>query len=572
MRTMLLLATLASTTWALKMELHRHDDMLPVKRDRDSLRQLRRLDDGTYQGVPLNLGMGTHYAWIYAGNPPQRASVIIDTGSHITAFPCSGCHGCGQHTDTPFDIAKSSTLQYPQCTARPPFSCSACSRENQCHISQSYTEGSSWDAVIVEDHVWLGDTAPTHNDALNTSFGTRFMFGCQKKVTGLFVNQVADGIMGVSDTASTNIVRKLYQEKKIPANVFSLCLTPNGGTMALGSVETAHQREPLQYAMVSTANNGWYAVHVESLRLGNKPLDVDISSMNSGRHRVIVDSGTTDSYFPTNYASIWNAAFEAATGQAYMTDDGSCKGYAADDVASFPPFEISLRGIDGTSSAILRIPASQYIVANNQGQLCSTIFFTEANGGVIGANMMIGHEFVFDLDAQRVGFAPANCDYRGLELETKFDVTTNATALPVLPHPTNSSMNATLDVLVPTKPPVAPQLKGASTHAASAPFAIDFSSTLFVFVGVACAVIVLGIAYRLVYRKRSRADQSWTSVPTLQDEAEEEEHHGVLPDEADADAPKRNSLSDDDDDEFFDSEGYVMSPRSLRKCKEAFEP
>lgn len=32
----------------------------------------------------------THYTWVYAGTPPQRASVIVDTGSGILAFPCSG--------------------------------------------------------------------------------------------------------------------------------------------------------------------------------------------------------------------------------------------------------------------------------------------------------------------------------------------------------------------------------------------------------------------------------------------------------------------------------------------------
>nr|AIG56222.1 secreted protein [Achlya hypogyna] len=444
-----LLLTSACVAVAMRMELHRIEDAFSVKRDRDSLRQLRRLSDGKYEGVPLNLGMGTHYAWVYAGSPPQRASVIVDTGSHIMAFPCSGCKGCGKHTDAVFDAAQSSTLRYPQCTARPPFQCSACSTDNKCHISQSYTEGSSWEAVLVEDNVWLGDATPTPTVDLNGTFGTRFMFGCQKRVTGQFVSQVADGIMGVSDTPSTNIVRKLYQEKKIPHNAFSLCFTPTGGTMALGSLTTPHQQEPLQYAMTSTNNNGWYAVHVEQLRLGNKLLDVDVGEMNSGRHRVIVDSGTTDSYFPARYASTWNTAFELATGEKYQVDDGNCAGYSPQQVETFPDFEMDLQGVNQNSVATLRIPASQYIVKNSQGLL----------------------------------------------------------------------------------------------------------------------IIVLGIVWRLFFRKRSRADKSWTSVPTLQEEAEEEEDHGHLPDAVDAEA----GMADDDDDEFFDSEGYVMSPRSLRKCKEAFE-
>lgn len=45
---------------------------------------------------PLFQGMGTHYSFIWVGSPPQRVSVIMDTGSHHTAFPCVGCK-CGKH-------------------------------------------------------------------------------------------------------------------------------------------------------------------------------------------------------------------------------------------------------------------------------------------------------------------------------------------------------------------------------------------------------------------------------------------------------------------------------------------
>lgn len=46
--------------------------------------------------LPLFEGMGTHYAFLYIGTPKkQRISVIVDTGSHHTAFPCVGCN-CGQ--------------------------------------------------------------------------------------------------------------------------------------------------------------------------------------------------------------------------------------------------------------------------------------------------------------------------------------------------------------------------------------------------------------------------------------------------------------------------------------------
>lgn len=58
----------------------------------------RRLSDSTT--APLFRGLGTHYSFLWVGTPPQRVSVIMDTGSHHTAFPCVGCK-CGKHVRNP---------------------------------------------------------------------------------------------------------------------------------------------------------------------------------------------------------------------------------------------------------------------------------------------------------------------------------------------------------------------------------------------------------------------------------------------------------------------------------------
>jgi hypothetical protein len=65
--------------------------------------------------VPLSIGTGTHYANIFVGTPPQRVSVIVDTGSHYTAFPCTGCQGCGAHTDEYFSMSGSNSSRELKC-------------------------------------------------------------------------------------------------------------------------------------------------------------------------------------------------------------------------------------------------------------------------------------------------------------------------------------------------------------------------------------------------------------------------------------------------------------------------
>lgn len=70
----------------------------------------------TMEDTPLFPGWGTHYAYVYAGTPPQRVSVIVDTGSHFTAFPCAECKNCGSHTDPYWDPRKSSTSHVVGCS------------------------------------------------------------------------------------------------------------------------------------------------------------------------------------------------------------------------------------------------------------------------------------------------------------------------------------------------------------------------------------------------------------------------------------------------------------------------
>lgn len=58
---------------------------------------------------------------MYIGTPPQRQTVILDTGSSILAFPCTGfaycmlltlrCNGCGSHQNGPFNPSLSNSIK-----------------------------------------------------------------------------------------------------------------------------------------------------------------------------------------------------------------------------------------------------------------------------------------------------------------------------------------------------------------------------------------------------------------------------------------------------------------------------
>ena len=49
--------------------------------------------------------IGYYFVNIYVGTPPTKQTVIVDTGSATTTFPCNDCQDCGTHIDKKFDFS-----------------------------------------------------------------------------------------------------------------------------------------------------------------------------------------------------------------------------------------------------------------------------------------------------------------------------------------------------------------------------------------------------------------------------------------------------------------------------------
>jgi hypothetical protein len=103
--------------------------------DYDPLIPRHRRQEAQQVGA-LYHGYGTHYVDLWCGSPPQRQTVIVDTGSGVTAFPCRGCKDCGApqyHIDGYFDDLASSSFEKvacDQCSSR----AGSCNSEKECRI------------------------------------------------------------------------------------------------------------------------------------------------------------------------------------------------------------------------------------------------------------------------------------------------------------------------------------------------------------------------------------------------------------------------------------------------------
>ena len=69
----------------------------------------------------------------------------------------------------------------------------------------------------------------------------------------------------------------------------------------------------------------------------------------------------------------------------------------------------------------VEFPPKNYMeaVVNQHGKYIPRLYLQERSGGVIGANMMIGHNVIFDIENHRVGFARSDCGVIGSDMHDK---------------------------------------------------------------------------------------------------------------------------------------------------------
>jgi hypothetical protein len=348
---------------------------------------------------PLYPGYGTHYIYAYVGTPAQRQSLIVDTGSYITAFPCNGCSQCGTHTDDYFNVTTSSSALIPKCL------------HNQlCQVSQSYAEGSSWHGYKVTDQLWVGDSEiDLIPDA--PSYSIPFTFACQTAMTGLFRSQLADGILGLADAEDT-LPNQLFKKNITQTRMFAVCFRTGGGILSLGGVDQSLHTKKVSYMKMDPRTGGSYGIFLQYVMFREKSginhtIDEPAAKF-LGTKGVLIDSGATDTYLPVEIAAKFQAAFKKASGIAFSSDNFKL---TDEEMNRLPDIVFGVQGILPNSVAEVTMPMSSYIDSTGDGGYTFRVFLTEKDGSILGSNFLNNYNFIFDPDNTRIGFAKSTCNY-----------------------------------------------------------------------------------------------------------------------------------------------------------------
>lgn len=296
-------------------------------------------------------------------------------------------------------------------------------------------------------------------------FAFNHTFACQDQTEGLFRTQMADGIMGM-DNAKESFWYQAYDAGVISKKAFALCLSrktsvsksgTEAGALTMGGHDVRLHTSPMVYARLDPAVNFRLTLKKIYLREGGggdsalstipdlrvSPLDVTDSVYDNYR-TVTIDSGTTDTYFPIGFSTAFKDLWEEMAGRSYNHD----RMYLTNkELNNLPTILLQLKGyetfnaqnhqngenkgqtdakkVPGLAASVdpnnpfdvlVAVPPSHYMEITPSGYYVARFYVDDYTfSATIGANSMMGHDVLFDVEEGLLGFAESHCDYTQLE-------------------------------------------------------------------------------------------------------------------------------------------------------------
>ncbi|KAG1355446.1 aspartic proteinase CDR1-like [Cocos nucifera] len=348
----------------------------------------------TYQS-PVIPDAAIYLMEVDVGTPTNKIFAIVDTGSDLIWTDCKPCKDCYPQEAPLFDPKKSSTYRDISCRAS---TCSylpepACSTNGStCQYTYNYADGSHTSGNLASETF-------TFRAAGNRSVKIpKVTFGCSHDSQGTFDNSSA-GIVGLG-TGNLSLVSQLGSviDKK-----FSYCFVPHTETSVSSKISFGANAVVSGRNVVSTPLLGQletlYTVSLQSLTVDNDSIPVNSFA-------VIIDSGTTLTILdPTLVQSLEQKLTKIIHLPRVQDPEGTfslCFNVSKNPKEQFPDITFLFDG------AALTLSSLNTFVRYDENTVCLAIV-AQDDLGVIGNIAQQNFHIGYDLDNQRLSFAPADC-------------------------------------------------------------------------------------------------------------------------------------------------------------------
>ncbi|GFQ06874.1 protein aspartic protease in guard cell 1 [Phtheirospermum japonicum] len=303
--------------------------------------------------------------------------MALDTGSDVVWLQCTPCVSCYTQSGPIFNPTSSSSFRPVPCGSN---LCQqlidpGCDAQERCTYYVPYDDGSFTNGDLsTETFTFVGTTV------------SNVSLGCGHDNEGLF-NGSAGGIFSycLVDRNSSSKSSILFGESAVPPN----------------AVFTPLLRDTLYYVTLTGISVGGHLV---------PGVNSSVFESQGADGGVIIDSGTTITRLAEPAYDALRDAF-----QAEVTGLNHTSGVLTFDTCYEPPgaganVTVPTVTLHFDGGADMRLPAENYLVrADADGKLCLAFASTTSGLSIIGNFQQQGFRVVYDLAANRVGFAPDSC-------------------------------------------------------------------------------------------------------------------------------------------------------------------
>jgi Eukaryotic aspartyl protease len=239
-----------------------------------------------------------------------------------------------------------------------------------------------------------------------------------------------------------SLLQSMLQAGAIERAAFAMCLSQTGGSLSFGGSGLArtdskalenpeqYHLEPMYYSKL-TQDHGLYALDVHSVYIGDYCITCDntpdrrlneehaaiMAAFGSGKG-TLLDSGTTDTYFPRAVEKLFAKIWEQKVGSKLVAK----RMYTYEEflrmpivtVVFAPNATIHAHPCSYMEGVPMDLNATKPDVVQpwtGQRKLTIRLYTEEAEGAVLGANFMYNYDVLYDLAQNRVGFARAMCGF-----------------------------------------------------------------------------------------------------------------------------------------------------------------
>jgi len=331
----------------------------------------------------------------------------------------------------------------------------------KCHMNHTYRKESHWDAFEASDRCYAGgfhflavteeaQEAMTDDATKVRDYAFDLSFACQNTLTGPLAESLQDGVLGMGD-GGTSYWKQMYERGAVEKQLFSLCYnfrprvdgwSSLAGVMSLGGVDERLWKTPVVYAsrVDETGHGGYYGVTIRALYLweADKASLTGITGITTNKQNIakvaihnksitsIIDSATSETRLSATMKKAFNKAWFNMVGTQYSNFQNS---FTHEDIITFPTIIIQLQGDNSQlprhtvglaqpldshhpNDVLIAIPPTNYFqLDENTNQYLTRLSFSDDETTILGSNAMMGHDVVFDIDNQRIGWAESACDY-----------------------------------------------------------------------------------------------------------------------------------------------------------------